>query len=375
MAFTNHALDAILTSVLGITNKIVRLGSRSLDPKMSQYSMETIEMVAGESRLDRSFRHHYRDLKGVEEEIKKLMKSFVQETISSEKFESYLRVQYAEHFEHLRIIPPDWIRTLRAAHHHDDFDAAWMRAGRRGKVETDDNSWYAFWRDAEDLDFLDSSVERQADHVQGLDDQNRFSALAVVEQAHENDTEDVSSAETDAGVEEEEESSEDEDLEGESWEHEWPAGNELESLDEANGGRNDNPEDRRGGIQCQPSPASTQPRVRPTSPIQVADILRPQDFFDGPIPTIPDSNRPLETLLAEGTMWSFSRRERRRLHEYWSAQIKERLHGDQLQEFQRLRAKHEDILKKDRESKDEIRRSLLKDIDIVGCTTTGKLSL
>jgi hypothetical protein len=56
-------------------------------------------------------------------------------------------------------------------------------------------------------------------------------------------------------------------------------------------------------------------------------------------------------------MWSFSRRERDRLHTYWLAQIRERLHEDQLQDFQSLRSKHESILKKHQEGKDEVRCS------------------
>ncbi|KAJ7647110.1 hypothetical protein FB45DRAFT_821739 [Roridomyces roridus] len=368
IAFTNHALDAILTSVLdaGITKKVVRLGSRSADERISQYSMETVEMVAGQSRLDRSFREHYRDLKEVQDEIKTLMKSFTAETISSQEIESYLRIQYAEHFEHLCIIPPDWVRTLRRAHHHDDSGGAWMRTGRNGTAEAEDDSWYAFWRDAEDLDFLDSSLRQQVAQEKGIEDHNRFSALDA-------DETNVSSSDgADKGEEEEEGSgdSEDEDLgEVEPWEREqWLVGNappiEAETLDIS--------------APIPPPAILIQPRVpapRPDLPVQAADILQPQAFFGGPIPTIPDSNRPLDTLLAEGTLWSFSRGERQRLHRYWSVQIKERRHETHLEDFRALRDKHEDILKKDRESKDEIRRSLLQEIDIVGCTTNGAAKL
>ncbi|KAJ7496030.1 hypothetical protein B0H11DRAFT_2171669 [Mycena galericulata] len=370
IAFTNHALDHMLTSVLdaGITNKVVRLGSRSADEKISQYSMETIEMVAGQSRLDRSFSHHYRDLKGVEEEIKGLMKTFVEAKISAADFESYLRVQYAEQFEHLYFSPPSWIRTLRAAT-QDDFDpnSVWMRAGKRGKAETDDNSWYDWWRRAEDLDFLETSVRQQAEYEERRENPNRFSALNMA--VEENDLSDPIDVTPDAdpGVQEES-SDDDEDIEEESWQREWPMSDEHPADVTTNPSPSTNIIDR-------PTPY-VEPSPRRVFPVQVADLMHPEAFFHGSIPTIPDSlDRPLDILLAEGIMWTLSRRERRRLHEYWSAQIKERLHDDQLQDFQSLRTKHETVLKKNQESKDEIRRQLLRDIDIVGCTTTGAAKL
>ncbi|KAJ7772619.1 hypothetical protein DFH07DRAFT_993348, partial [Mycena maculata] len=369
IAFTNHALDHMLTSVLdaGITNKLVRLGSRSADEKISQYSMETIEMVAGKSRLDQSFRHHYRDLKDVQEEIKDLMRSFVEAKISSPQFESHLQIQYAEEWEHLRS-PPNWIKILRASFWKDDDDtaSAWMRAGKRGKVEVDDHSWYAFWRNAQDLDFLDASA-RQAEYEQTRENQNRFSALNVAEDEAIPADPDVPS---EAAQVEEDDSSDDEDIEEESWQREWP----MTDTDE-----NELPPERTNPAPSTsiipPTPLRSESTPYRAFPVQVADLTNPEAFFHGPIPVIPDQDRPLDVLLEVGTMWSFSRRERRRLHEYWSAQIKERVHEDQLQDFQSLRNKHDAILKKNQESKDETRRQLLGDIAIVGCTTTGAAKL
>ncbi|KAJ7497553.1 hypothetical protein FB451DRAFT_1211927 [Mycena latifolia] len=376
IAFTNHALDHMLTSVLeaGITNKVVRLGSRSADEKISQYSMETIEMVAGKSRLDRSFRHHYRDLKDVEDEIKKLMKTFVEANVTSAEFESYLQVQYPEHFEHLYRCPPNWVSILRRSLLVDE-DSTWMRAGKHGRAETDDNSMYAFWRRGTDLDFLDTSSERKAEYERKSENQNRFSALDHVAEEQQDDAPDLDVVpETDA-----EDESSDDDIQEESWQNEWPM-----PVPDTNDDRT-SPAERRILILHPRSRLSTPPESSPSDSgstshfnpfsVQVADLQNPTVFFDGPIPVIPDWDRPLDTLLSEGTMWSFSRRERDRLHAYWSAEIRERLHEDQLEDFQSLRSKHESILKKNQESKDEIRRQLLSDIDIVGCTTTGAAKL
>ncbi|KAJ7163577.1 hypothetical protein C8R43DRAFT_1171786, partial [Mycena crocata] len=373
IAFTNHALDHMLTSVLdaGITKKFVRLGSRSADEKISQYSMETIEMVAGKSRLDRSFGAHYRDMKNVQDEIRGLMNTFVRAQVTSKEFEDYLQVQYNEHFEHLYLCPPTWIRTLRTVFGDDD-DAVWMHAGKRGKVEAEDNSMYAFWRSGKDLDFLDTSLGRQAEHQQRQENQNRFSALNTIEEEQDGNAHiDIGTVETQEESNEMSDSDEDENVEEESWQKEWIA--------------SDTDTDDSGRTVESPSPAWSTRLLSPPSPpqttlhrevpVQVTDLQNPTAFFGGPIPGIPDWNRPLDTLLAEGTMWSFSRRERNRLHAYWSGQIKERLHEDQLQDFQSLRSQHESVLKKHQEGRDEIQRHLLNDIDIVGCTTTGAAKL
>ncbi|KAJ7045696.1 hypothetical protein C8F04DRAFT_1065834 [Mycena alexandri] len=364
IAFTNHALDHMLTSVLdaGITKKFVRLGSRSADERISKYSMDTIEMVAGKSRLDRSFGHHYRELKNVEDEIKKLMKTFVAANITSSEFESYLEIQYGEHHEHLYLCPPSWIQILRVALHDDEGEGSpWMQAGKHGKVEIDDDSMYAFWRKGRDLDFLDSSLQQHAEYELAVENRNRFSALEAVEEEKDQGVQVGSEgSSTDAELTD---SDDEDDIEEEIWQKDWPI---LDTKSDSDVPFKRSPPSRN----AEPSPSE-----RSISPVQVADLKDPRAFFGGSIPSIPNSDRPLDSLLAEGTMWSFSRRERGRLNAYWSAQIRERLHEDQLQDFQSLRSKHESVLKKYQEGKDEIRRSLLNEIDIVGCTTTGAAKL
>ena len=75
IAFTNHALDHMLRSVLDarITQKIVRLGSRSADERIAEFSIEHVESVAGRSRLLSAFSTYRRALRDVEDEIKKFM--------------------------------------------------------------------------------------------------------------------------------------------------------------------------------------------------------------------------------------------------------------------------------------------------------------
>src|SRR5947209_6402869 len=101
ISFTNHALDHMLGSVLdaNITRRIVRLGGRSRDERVSQYSIENLEMVAGRSRLDSNLGKQHRALKGVEEELKSLMVNVFKASIQSEQIFGYLQYTYPIAFE------------------------------------------------------------------------------------------------------------------------------------------------------------------------------------------------------------------------------------------------------------------------------------
>ncbi|KAJ7217780.1 hypothetical protein GGX14DRAFT_438313 [Mycena pura] len=373
IAFTNHALDHLLTSVLdaGIKNKVVRLGSRSADERISNFSLDNLEHSAGKSRLHNSFGHHYRELKSVQEEIKYLMKTLIKVNVTSEEFRAHLKVQYTEHYEHLYLYPPEWVVALFASREDgDDGDSHWMRAGKHRKVELEDNSMYAFWKNGEDLDFLESCRHLQAEYDDSRNNQNRFNALVDLEQESDStslDDEPDACAESEV---EDGESSDEEDTEEESWQRDWHT---------ADAEGSDHPVEAASAeltTNVISSYFSDVSSALVRAPISVqADPVDPRSQFGGQIPFTPDFNRSLDILLAEGTMWSFSRRERHRLHAYWSGVIRERLHEDRLKDFKSLKSKYENILKKNEESKNEIRRQLLKGVDIVGCTTTGAAKL
>src|ERR1700691_1255739 len=120
----------MLSSVLDakITQKMVRLGSRSADERISQFSIESMEMVQGKSRLDRTFGHHHRALKDVQEEVKKLMSDFLKVDIDSSSIVQYLELSYPEHHEHI-INPPAWISTIKSI---NSDDGEWKKVNRHG---------------------------------------------------------------------------------------------------------------------------------------------------------------------------------------------------------------------------------------------------
>ena len=352
IAFTNHALDHLLTSVLdaGITNKIVRLGSRSSDERISKYSLETMENVAGQSRLDRTFARHYRELKLIEEEISTLMGKFKKTSISSDDILDFIKVQYPEHFEHI-LQPPSWVSTLRDMDLEDSV--GWVTADRRGKAETEDKSFYGFWRGGRDLNFLDlHNAPKQelqlASHEGGVASQNRF--ISLFEDTGNNDsTSDKSQLEDSSASDSDEEALE-------PWERPGAWGAEQPVTPSAP--PNVQQEAVATVIEETGSP-------KESNPLHSPDLSDPLRFFHAlgfhSVPATAASERSLNDLLDEGAMWTMSRSERHRLHDSWTLSVRNETSQNRLREFEDLRRKHVEILKKYNEGKDEV-SSLLTSI-------------
>jgi ribosomal protein S10 len=344
IAFTNHALDHILSSVLDtrMTKKIVRLGSRSADERIAKFSIENMEMVQGKSRLDYTFSHHHRELKHVEEELKKLMDDFLKVAIASDRITGYLELQYPEHHEHI-INPPPWISIIKAVN-LEDSDGPWKRVGRNGQGDDLDTSMYAYWMSCEDLRFVDSLSYPRApspNHHVGSAGQNMFEALTGLEtlSQHNDDSaeleDDQSDSDDERGVVEE------------LWQR-IPVAQEpevpIETSHVPSLGVN------------KPSESSSNSNALPGS-IRPCDLRDPASFFFAhgcdTVPVVPTSDRALDELLDCGDIWAMSQSERRQLHSYWVEVVRADLRQNQLEDFERLRRKHADKLRKFNEGKDE----------------------
>ncbi|KAJ3056646.1 hypothetical protein HK097_005320 [Rhizophlyctis rosea] len=85
------------------------------------------------------------------------------------------------------------------------------------------------------------------------------------------------------------------------------------------------------------------------------------------IPPIPTSDRPLNALQREASVWEMSRSERHRLHDHWREQVRrtvaDRL-NDVSKELQELTRRINDL-------HDEARRAVLRGIEVIGVTTNG----
>ncbi|EPQ57199.1 P-loop containing nucleoside triphosphate hydrolase protein [Gloeophyllum trabeum ATCC 11539] len=369
IAFTNHALDHLLRSVLetNVTKRVVRLGSRSNDEKISKLNIEDLEALAGQSRLDREFARLHRALKQVQDELKHLMEGFLQVALDSNDIVDFLQIQYPAHYEAL-VSPPSWVSLLHGlqANANDGYQTVY----RRGQSATPvDDSLYAFWRDARDLRFLESAGESQGQrasdsskapprdrhHIGGSKHTNTFSVLADVGPSEAVDESLSAEDETERLLEEQ-------------W-MDVVYDSDSDTSDTRNLEKQVNEREIPGN-----TVASTPPRT-----LQASDLRDLPEFFAHfgllNVPSPPTGNVGLDQLLDEDSMWSLSKKERERLHRFWEDRIRMDRYANQVADFDRLRKRHREALDQYNEGKEESRRTLLQNVDIIGCTTTGAAKL
>ncbi|KAI5123686.1 hypothetical protein M0805_001714 [Coniferiporia weirii] len=354
IAFTNHALDHMLTSVIEsrITTRVVRLGGRSSDETIKKYSIEELERASGRSTLSRSLKSEYRMMKEVEEEIMKLLKSVIGSDIASrDLIDEHLSIHYPDHVLHLDMAP-SWIRQLHSMQYSQDGDSnnRWEEAGKKGKGKVMDNSLYSFWRSGGDLDFLRKLREPPkvtSRMAYNKNRRNRFHTLQHFDQSGNDD--DTQSTKSGYG---------------------------SASSTESKGQRVPNPS----------TPASVKVSLPgeygeiPSRLSSVSDIEDIAEFFhshDEPeIPEVPMTDRPLDVLLDQCfNVWSFSTIERTRVNAHWVKEYREYSYRTQRDRFEALVAKHEEMRERQRNRDEEIRLQLMRNCDLIGCTTTGAAKL
>ena len=357
IAFTNHALDHLLSGVLdaGITRKIVRLGSRSADERISQYSIENLEMTTDKSRLKKAFGANYHELKQIQQELVSLVKSFAEREILSPDIMSYIEIQYPEHHEHI-CNPPQWISTFISLWGNSNEDGSWETAGKRGSKMPPDDTVYGRWLRGEDLDFLNiksdpSPVEPAANGTSNIVSEigNRFNALSIepsVDDASDDSDSDPADEESDQDLEMELDS------EGEAdWQRLEFNGVEEELARPASAQR----ESHSPEIEYVTPVESMTPDKAETWITDLQDLLT---FFNihsmNSIPDIPVTDRELETLLAQGSMWTLSKNERWKLDQYWRERTREDIWQGQLEDFENLRRKYKAHQELTNQGKDEV---------------------
>ena len=298
IALTNHALDHLLSGVLdaGITQKIVRLGSRSADERISQYSITS---------LDKSWSGNiYRALKQVQAQLLQLVKSVAVRQIISNDIMAYIKIQYPDHHEHI-CNPPEWINTLILLWSNSDENGGW--AGKCGSKMPPDDTTYRRWLRGEDLDFLSTrpdlpAIKPAAGRTFNIasDISNRFNADASIDNS--------SSDNSDSG--------------------------------------SDDESDKEPIMDSRSEREANWPRLD-ISEVEVQGPLA-SGFFNAhsmnSIPEIPVTDRELETLLAQGSMWTLSKRERLKLDQYWRERTREGIWEGQLKAFENLRRDYQELL-------------------------------
>jgi hypothetical protein len=376
IAYTNHALDHMLTSVLdaGITKNIARLGSKhAMDERLQEYSIETMELAEGRSRLDRAFAGNYRQLKTVEEEFRDLMKRIVKVAVDTLQIRLYLEHVHPAHLWHLEE-PPEWIKIVKALTVGNDEDN-WHIAGRRKARVLDDGSMYAFWLHGRDIEFISGLMapkpqsppppidpsqdsSKKSTLVTATPARNQFDVLSSTVQGDFDDSEDS------------DDDADDEDFDETPLppEQAWKA----VTVPEFSVKIEDAPSKTKES-QTSPTHTHIEPSPDPNDPgsndiksegavndLNIRDLHDPDAFFREHgsligIPIIPQSNRPLEDLLElDDNLWRMSMDERHRLHAYWEQEVRSVERETQLEEFKRLRERHEEASKVWKEGQDEV---------------------
>lgn len=72
------------------------------------------------------------------------------------------------------------------------------------------------------------------------------------------------------------------------------------------------------------------------------------------VPAIPQTNRPLESLLEDPNVWNMSLLERESLYDTWYMAASELIRQTQVEDFEKSKKTHDDALKKFQELKDQV---------------------
>ncbi|KIP05604.1 hypothetical protein PHLGIDRAFT_147296 [Phlebiopsis gigantea 11061_1 CR5-6] len=403
IAFTNHALDHMLCSVLdaGITKRIVRLGSRSSEERLSSFTIEHLEQLAGESRLERAFidRNRVNELKVM---IKDFMNESVQGDIAENDVLAHLN-QVLPVYSNDIDQPPTWIQQLY--YDHKARSAEWTRVGNRSQGRQEKvTSIYSYWLHAYDIDVLEQAARPRVEASSTIALQanartlppaavsilpNMYEVLAPPNDDLGDEREDGSNAEHDLehdlatsyATDDLPDEKDDIPLEEQWVYHLEDTTADDSTVTEENRGPNSSPIPSATATSKLPADISPKhvPRSFPSRHTSTNDIDDVDDFFHScgydRAPKVPLSDRSLDLLLDHDDIWTLSRTERQRLHEYLMQDVESLAKRNRSSEFERLRGLYAKALEEHDEGKAAGRCELLRDVDIIGCTTTGAANL
>lgn len=281
IAFTNHALDNIIAQVLekNITRKVVRLGSRSNNETVGQYSLGEIMRKRPKERAGNKA---YAEMKEAQEDLKKLMDTIIHGTVEVDKLEEYLEANFPRHRCSIHN-PQPWVSQLFGE------SLKWEEAQEGGAhVVRKAGTLFEYWHQGRDLAFLIPPPEISA----AMDEQskkskqakkpvNQFSVLKV-------------------------------------------------SPGEEGGKKNPAP----NTAVAKHSDPMAQWQLR------LGEYFAKIPLQNG-VPRRPTGNREPGDLVDDPDVWDMSLSERQSLHAFWLTAIREAAHDDQVNQFIHLHVSHD----------------------------------
>ena len=161
IAFTNHALDHMLNSVLDakITKQFVRLGSRSTDERISEYSLMNLVRTSADTTMSRHIGRENAIKRKIEGQMLEVLNDIQIPEPSEEQIREYLETHWAEHLWMLSE-PPFWIAEYAAQlwQSEDDEGDEWKVQGKKGKGKELSHlmarTYYGLWKRGLDIAFI-----------------------------------------------------------------------------------------------------------------------------------------------------------------------------------------------------------------------------
>ncbi|KAJ3852101.1 hypothetical protein EV368DRAFT_65176, partial [Lentinula lateritia] len=160
IAFTNHALDHMLLSLLDadITSNFVRLGSRSSNERIAEYTLDKLEKTFSEKQaLDRTVGREYASLKKLEEQMKTILDRIQIPEVTFDGITEHLRKSYPSQSEWIHG-PPFWIAQLFESLHTPTHEGGqWTQVSHKKRRSEDKQiaeTIYGFWKLGQDLEFI-----------------------------------------------------------------------------------------------------------------------------------------------------------------------------------------------------------------------------
>ncbi|KAL0062664.1 hypothetical protein AAF712_010501 [Marasmius tenuissimus] len=185
IAFTNHALDHMLLSLLdaGITTNFVRIGSRTTDERIAEYTLDQLEQVSQQTSARRSIGKVFREMKELEKEMINVLRRIQIPELEWTEVQGHLGDFHPHRLTSLRQ-PPYWIQALMDQMFgttSDDGQTEW-EVVRKGRTRPGDkrlaNTPYGFWKNGYDIEFISPpqpqvANERQSAKRKGKEAVNR----------------------------------------------------------------------------------------------------------------------------------------------------------------------------------------------------------
>ena len=152
----------MLNSILDakITKKFVRLGSRSTDERIGEYSLRNLEKTFTDTSMNRQIGREFACKKKIEEQMRQVMEDIQIPEPSEDQIKEYLEIYWGQHLSMI-YEPPFWIAEYAARlwePEPDGGEGEWKTTGKKGKGKQETHlmarTYYGLWKRGLDIAFI-----------------------------------------------------------------------------------------------------------------------------------------------------------------------------------------------------------------------------